>query len=90
VNILAAVEKEQLNTLAAAIKAAGLTAPVEDAGTTWTLFAPTDAAFEKLLATLKVTQSVLFSDKALLTKVRLPTLAAVVTIMHWISKRFRP
>jgi len=56
-----------LKTLAAAIRAAGLVDAV--AASPRTLFAPTDAAFEALLAELGTTLDALVADTALLTKV---------------------
>jgi len=67
--LLAAAEAGGLTTLVAAAKAAGLTGPLSDPSTTWTLFAPTNAAFTKALEDLKLTQDALLADKALLTKV---------------------
>lgn len=56
-------------TLSAAIKAAGLDKTLSDPKLEATIFAPTDAAFEKALKALKLTAAQLLADKELLTKV---------------------
>ncbi|CAN5551901.1 fasciclin domain-containing protein [soil metagenome] len=60
-----AVEAGQFNTLAAALKAAGLIETLEGPGP-FTVFAPTDAAFAKLPAG---TVEALLADKAKLTSI---------------------
>lgn len=60
-----AVEAGQFNTLAAALKAAGLVETLEGPGP-FTVFAPTDAAFAKLPAG---TVETLLADKAKLTSI---------------------
>lgn len=69
--ILAAAEAGKLNTLIAAIKAAGpaLVAPVTTGTTAVTVFAPTDAAFAALLKKLGTTAEALLANKPLLTRV---------------------
>ncbi|KAI8462826.1 MAG: Fasciclin domain-containing protein [Monoraphidium minutum] len=58
-----------LSTLIAAVSAANLTAPLMDASTTWTIFAPTDEAFTNLISDLGTTAEELLADTSLLTKV---------------------
>ncbi|KAG1657210.1 hypothetical protein FOA52_008243 [Chlamydomonas sp. UWO 241] len=59
-----------LSTLLAAVKASPeILAAASDPRTAVTVFAPTNAAFEAALKTLKMTAAQLLADKALLTKV---------------------
>jgi len=58
---------DRLGTLSAAIDASGLATAL--AGGSYTLFAPTDEAFEALLAELGITLDDLVADQALLTAV---------------------
>jgi len=67
------VEMAQVNpsfsTLVAAVKSADLVGALSNASGTFTVFAPTDSAFTKLLAELKVSAPALLADKATLTQV---------------------
>lgn len=58
-----------LSTLLAAVQAANLTAALSSRSTPMTVFAPTNAAFASLLASLNVSAASLLSNQALLTKV---------------------
>jgi transforming growth factor-beta-induced protein len=59
----------QLDTLEAAIRAAGLQDVLRQHESRYTLFAPTNRAFEQLLSELKLTADQLLSNKPLLTQV---------------------
>ncbi|WP_201588060.1 fasciclin domain-containing protein [Psychrobacter jeotgali] len=63
-----AASNPDLSTLVAALQAAGLDQTLATDGQ-FTVFAPNNAAFEDLLATLGVTQEELLADKDLLTSV---------------------
>jgi len=63
-----AVGNPDFSLLVEAVTAAGLVETLQGAGP-FTVFAPTNAAFEAALAALKLTKEQLFADKALLTKV---------------------
>lgn len=63
-----AAGNEDLSILVAALQAAGLDQTLASDGQ-FTVFAPTNAAFAKLLETLGVTQEELLADKDLLTSV---------------------
>jgi uncharacterized surface protein with fasciclin (FAS1) repeats len=69
--ILAAAQSAPslFSTLIAAATAADLTGPLNDTETAWTVFAPTNAAFEAALEALNVTLEELASDKELLTTI---------------------
>ncbi len=58
-----------LQTLEEALAAAGLTATLDDSAAQYTLFAPTNAAFDALLIELGLTKDALFADVPLLTAV---------------------
>jgi transforming growth factor-beta-induced protein len=59
----------QLDTLEAAIRAAGLKDVLRQHESRYTLFAPTNRAFEQLLSELKLTADQLLANKPLLTQV---------------------
>jgi transforming growth factor-beta-induced protein len=59
----------QLDTLEAAIRAAGLQDVLRQHESRYTLFAPTNRAFEQLLSELKLTAEQLLANKPLLTQV---------------------
>jgi uncharacterized surface protein with fasciclin (FAS1) repeats len=65
---LSTASKPEFTILVAAVTAAELTATLSGPGP-FTVFAPTDAAFGKLLKELNVTAEALLADKPLLTKV---------------------
>ncbi|KIZ06076.1 fasciclin-like protein [Monoraphidium neglectum] len=66
---LAGAPAAQFSTLLAAVKAAGLADALNKPDLALTIFAPTNAAFAKLITALKTTPEKLLADKALLTKV---------------------
>ncbi|MEO0562234.1 MAG: fasciclin domain-containing protein, partial [Chloroflexota bacterium] len=66
----AAVATDDLSTLVAAVQAAGLVDTLNSAGP-FTVFAPTNGAFQTLLNDLGVTAEQLLADRALLTTVLL-------------------
>ena len=63
-----ATENPDFSLLVEAVTAAGLAAAIESPGP-FTVFAPTNAAFEAALAALKLTKEELFANKELLTGV---------------------
>ncbi|KAI8462205.1 MAG: Fasciclin domain-containing protein [Monoraphidium minutum] len=66
---LAGAPPAMFSTLLAAVKAAGLAEALDKPDLAFTIFAPTNEAFGKLLAALKMTPEKLLADKPLLTKV---------------------
>lgn len=62
-------EKDNLTTLNAALQAADLDSTLSSSDSEFTVFAPTDAAFEELLTALGMTSEQLLADQALLTEV---------------------
>jgi len=66
--VLTAVNSEQFPTLVAAVQAAGLVEALQWTGP-FTVFAPTEEAFTKLLVKIWVTAEELLADKELLTSV---------------------
>jgi len=70
-----AASNGNFDTLVAAVQAAGLASTLDGPGT-YTVFAPTDAAFETLLDQLGLSAAELLANKALLTDVLLYHVAA--------------
>jgi len=66
-----AAETEGFSTLVAAVEAAGLAGTLSDPDAEFTVFAPTDVAFEQLLTDLGLTAAQLLADTELLTDVLL-------------------
>lgn len=57
---------DNLSTLIRLVQLANLTAPLNSTTTAWTIFAPTNAAFEAALTTLGITPAELVEDPATL------------------------
>lgn len=69
VDVLAADPDARFITLVAAVEAAGLADTLSDPDATFTIFAPTDAAFDAALAQLDLTRAELLADTDLLTTI---------------------
>jgi uncharacterized surface protein with fasciclin (FAS1) repeats len=62
----AVAASDNLSTLIRLVQLANLTAPLNSTTTAWTIFAPTNAAFEAALTTLGITAAELVEDPATL------------------------
>mmetsp|Transcript_3291 Transcript_3291/g.20496 ORF Transcript_3291/g.20496 Transcript_3291/m.20496 type:complete len:604 (-) Transcript_3291:313-2124(-) len=67
--ILQVAEEANLNSLIAALNAAGLNVPIQDTDSSFTVMAPTDAAFDSLLEDLDMTFAELAANETLLSTV---------------------
>lgn len=67
--ILQVAEEANLNSLIAALNAAGLQVPIQDTDSSLTIMAPTDTAFDSLLESLNMTFPELAADEILLSTV---------------------